>query len=80
METEHNRIRVTMSISGSTNDLLEELQHHLRKTGSRHYKSRIVHEALEYFAEGLGLELDEATVGVDVEQTVEVEGEQGLGS
>jgi hypothetical protein len=71
METEQKRI--TLSISGTTNTLLEGIQHHLRKTGARYHKSRIMHEALEYFAKGLGMEVDEASGGVEGVQPVEVE-------
>jgi len=78
METEQNR--VTLSISGTTNSLLEEIQHHLRKTGSRHYKARIISEALKYFAKGLELDVDKATGYDEGKQPVEVEGEQELAS
>jgi hypothetical protein len=56
MEDQQTTERITLSISQPTNDILEEIQHHLRKSGSRHYKARIIHAALEHFAQGLGLE------------------------
>lgn len=66
MKETQDRDRITLSISDATNTLLEDLQHHLRKSGSRQYKSRIMHEAIELFAQGLGLQVGKATGCVGV--------------
>lgn len=73
MKDTRNRDRITLSMPQATNALLEELQHRLRKTGSRHYKSRILHEAIEYFAEGLGLQVGEDAAGGPRDEPVGVE-------
>ena len=59
MENEQNVKRVTLSISETANELLEDVQHHLRNQGSRQYKSEIVHYALQYYAVSLGMEPEE---------------------
>lgn len=71
MENGRNMTTTTLSIEVTTNSLLEEIQHHLRRTGSRHYKARIMREALEYFAKGLGLEVKRAAWCCDGDQPVE---------
>jgi hypothetical protein len=51
--------RITLSISGACNRLLEDIQHHLRRGGQRSFKATILHEALVLYAVGLGFEPDE---------------------
>jgi hypothetical protein len=66
MDNGHRNSRITLSISTRANRLLEELQQHQRKLGSRRFKSQIIHEALTGLAQGLGLEHEN-----DGEQSVE---------
>jgi hypothetical protein len=57
MEAERRHdTRITLSIALETNELLEAIQSRLRKAGHRRFKSEIIHEALECFAQGQGLE------------------------
>ena len=56
METERGNNRITLSIAKPTNQMLEEVQHYLRRNGSRWYKAEIIHEAVTHFAQGLGLD------------------------
>jgi hypothetical protein len=59
MEKNQRTERITLSIALSTNQVLEAIQHHLRRAGHRKFKSEIIHEAVVLFAKGLGLAQNE---------------------
>jgi predicted Zn-dependent protease len=84
---EHKYNRITLSIPTRTNALLEELQQHLRKNGSRRFKSQIIHEALDCLGESLGLDhandgatcVEDDVVSLDFFPEGECEEEGGTG-
>jgi len=63
MEKNQSTERITLSIALATNQVLEAIQHHLRRAGHRKFKSEIIHEAVVLFAKGLGLAQDEENAG-----------------
>ena len=68
METEPRSNRITLSIARPTNELLEAIQHYQRKGGSRQYKSKIIHDALERFAQGMDVFVNRGGTCVEDDQ------------